>query len=178
MREFVAQFRSTVVADPDDTSRPAGANLLGTLATYPDLAIPFLTFNMHLLAKNSLSKRHKELLILRVAHLRKSEYEWAQHSLLAGDVGISSEEIARVAQDPGTPGWSVFERTLLTAADELILDGTVTSDTWTALARDLDNQQLMDLVFTVGSYAMLGMALRAFGVQPEGDLIPHLPTFD
>lgn len=34
----------------------------------------------------------------------------------------------------------------------------------------------MDVVFTVGCYSMLAMALRSFGVQPEEALVPFLPA--
>ena len=32
------------------------------------------------------------------------------------------------------------------------------------------NQQMMDLVFTVGQYNLVSMALNSFGVQPDADL--------
>jgi hypothetical protein len=33
------------------------------------------------------------------------------------------------------------------------------------LAGELDDQQLMDVVFTVGAYEVLAMAFRSFGVE-------------
>jgi hypothetical protein len=52
----------------------------------------------------------------------------------------------------------------------------VGDDTWQVLAGRFDSQQLMDIVFTVGTYAMPAMALRSFGVRPEPDLEPYLPV--
>ena len=43
--------------------------------------------------------------------------------------------------------------------------------TWQALAAELDEQQLMDLVFTVGAYDLLAMAFRSFGVELDEDLL-------
>jgi len=57
------------------------------------------------------------------------------------------------------------------AVDELIGDATITDATWQALARELDEQQLMDLVFTVGAYDVLAMAFRSFGVELDADLM-------
>jgi len=37
-------------------------------------------------------------------------------------------------------------------------------------AGEPDEQQLMDLVFTVGAYEVLAMALKSFGVQLDPDL--------
>ena len=46
----------------------------------------------------------------------------------------------------------------------------MSDETWATLAGELDRQQLMDLVFTVGSYDLLAMAFRSFGVELDDDL--------
>jgi 4-carboxymuconolactone decarboxylase len=46
----------------------------------------------------------------------------------------------------------------------------VADETWAVLAAELDEQQLMDLVFTVGAYDLLAMAMRSFGVELDEDL--------
>jgi len=38
------------------------------------------------------------------------------------------------------------------------------------LAGELDDQQLMDLVFTVGAYEVVAMACRSFGIELDDDL--------
>jgi len=59
---------------------------------------------------------------------------------------------------------------MVSAVDELIRDANLADDTWSALSSELDHQQLMDLVFTVGAYDVLAMAFRAFGVEVDADL--------
>ncbi|GAA2734353.1 carboxymuconolactone decarboxylase family protein [Actinocorallia aurantiaca] len=175
MAEFIGGFRSAVKGDGPDEDRQSGSNLLGTFARYPELAKAFLTFNGHLLYGSTLTARQRELLILRVAALRNCGYEWAQHTILAEKAGLSPEEIARVAEGPDAPGWPPLERALVRAADELLSDGAVGGATWGILAREFDDRQLMDVVFTVGTYELLAMALSSFGVQPEAALVPYLP---
>ena len=150
--------------------RPKGLNVLGTLAHHPALTRAFHTFNGHLLFATTLSTRQRELLVLRVAAVRKAEYEWAQHVVQARDAGLSEEEIARVAEAPDAAEWSPVERAMLAAVYELIGEATITDATWKALASELDEQQLMDLVFTVGAYEVLAMALKSFGVELDDDL--------
>mgnify|MGYP003433080374 CR=1 FL=1 len=58
----------------------------------------------------------------------------------------------------------------LADADLDATDALVTDDTWATLAGELDRQQLMDVVFTVGSYDLLAMAFRTFGVELDDDL--------
>jgi alkylhydroperoxidase family enzyme len=173
MRDALAALRPPEPRHPfpeprDD--RPKGLNVLGTLAVHPALARAFHTFNGHVLFATTLSVRQRELLVLRVAALREAEYEWAQHAVLAADAGIDADEVARVVDGPDAPGWSRLDAALLRAADELVADAAIGDATWDALAAELDERQLMDVVFTVGAYDALAMAFRSFGVELDDDL--------
>ena len=173
MRAALAALRPAEPRHPyprRDPDRPKGLNVLGTLARYPALARAFHTFNGHVLFATTLTVRQRELAVLRVAALRHADYEWAQHVVLAGDAGITGDEVARVAEGPDAPGWSPLEEAILRAADELLVDALITDATWAALSRELDQHQLMDLVFTVGAYDTLAMAFRSFGIELDDDL--------
>src|SRR3546814_15247266 len=65
-----------------------GMNVLGTLAHYPALARAFSTFNAHVAGSSTLQVRDREIVILRLSWLRRSEYEYGQHVIL----GKRSEE--------------------------------------------------------------------------------------
>ena len=82
----------------------------------------------------------------------------------------SEDEVARIAEGPDAPGWPPLDAAMVRAVDELVGDGMIADATWTALAAELDEQQLMDLVFTVGAYEVLAMALRSFDVELDDDL--------
>ncbi len=177
--EWSAEMRGALAALRPENPRhpltrrkggPKGLNALGTLARHPELARAFHTFNGHVLFSSTLSPRQRELLVLRVASIRGSEYEWAQHAILAGDAGLDEDEIERIAEGPEAPGWAPLDRAMVRAVDELIGDGSVSDATWNALAAELDEQQLMDLVFTVGAYEILAMAFRSFDVELDDDL--------
>jgi AhpD family alkylhydroperoxidase len=150
--------------------RSRGLNVLGTLAQHVELTTAYHTFNGHVLFGTSLSPRQRELLVLRVAAVRDCEYEWAQHVGLARDAGISDEEIERVAGGPDVDGWSPLDAAMVRCVDELVADARIADDTWAVLAAELDTQQLMDLVFTVGAYDLMAMAMRSFGIQLDDDL--------
>jgi alkylhydroperoxidase family enzyme len=155
---------------PQQKGRPKALNALGTLARHPALTAAFNTFNGYILFSSTLSPRQRELLVLRVATLRGSVYEWEQHRVLAGDVGLSEAEVERIAAGPEAAGWSPLDRAMLAAVDELIGTGEIADATWAYLARELDEQQLMDIVFTVGAYEVLALAFRSFGVELDADL--------
>jgi hypothetical protein len=65
---------------------------------------------------------------------------------------------------------------MLRAVDELVAGAFIHDDTWAALAAELDLEQLMDLVFTVGAYEVLAMALKSFGIQLDEDLLRNYPS--
>lgn len=152
-----------------DGKTNAKLNVLRTTLRHPDLHKRWLVFGNHVLSKSSLSPRDREILILRAGALCRSGYEFAQHTEIGRKVGLGDDEIARIKQGPDAPGWSDFDRTLLRATDELVGDFFITDETWNALAKGYTTEQLMDLVFTVGQYVLVSMALNTFGVQIEKD---------
>jgi AhpD family alkylhydroperoxidase len=161
---------------PIQEGRPKALNTLGTFAHHPALARAYFTFNGHVMLATTLTLRQRELLILRVAALRRCAYEWAQHVVVARDVGLTDDEIARVAWGPDAPFLDPFEAALIRSVDELVEDGVIGDTTWETLAADLDRQQLIDLIFTVGSYHTLAMLMRSFDLALDDDLRSFLTT--
>ena len=155
---------------PRDPSRPKGLNVLGMLAQHPALAEAYNTFNGHVLFATTLDPRQRELLVLRVAAVRGSAYEWRQHVVLAGDVGITADEIERLAEGPDASGWAPLDAAMVRAVDELLADARIADGTWEVLASAFAVEQLLDLIFTVGAYDLLAMALRSFGIPLDDDL--------
>ena len=145
-------------------------NIFKTLTQHPDLMRRWLVFANHVLFKSTLAARERELVILRIGYLCRAGYEWGQHVAVARQAGMTDDEIRSAQTGPATPGLAELDRLLLAATDELHGDAFISDATWSALARHLDTQQLMDLVFTVGQYNLVSMALNSFGVQPDAGL--------
>jgi alkylhydroperoxidase family enzyme len=150
-------------------------NIFATLAHHPDLLRRWLVFGNHVLGKSTLSARERELAILRVGFLCRAEYEWGQHVLIARGIGISDDEIAWIAEGPEAAGWSPLEAALLRATDELHREQRVGDATWQELSAHYDVKQLLDLIFTVGQYTLVSMALNTLGVERDPG-VPGLPA--
>jgi 4-carboxymuconolactone decarboxylase len=140
-------------------------NIFSTLARHPKLLKRWQVFGAHILGKSTLPPRDREIAILRVGWLCRCEYEWGQHAVIGRLVGLSDDEIRRTTLGPSAPGWDPFEATLLAAVDELRADSMIADPTWAALGARYDVRQLLDLVFTVGQYTLVSMALNTLGVQ-------------
>jgi 4-carboxymuconolactone decarboxylase len=144
-----------------------GMNGVGVILRHPALAKAFLTFNNHVAIASSVSRRIRELLILRISWLRRSEYEFVQHLVLGRNAGLSEAELERVQLGPDAPGWDPLDADLVRAVDELHADARIQDATWTRLSAHFSTAQLMDIVFAVGCYDILAMVFKTFGVQLE-----------
>ena len=166
-----------LVPGPEGVQLP---NAVTTLLHHPRLAGPWLAYNGVLLFQGTLDPRLRELAILRVAWRTDADYEWRQHVRLARRLGLSDDEIAAVAVAPTADAvaapWSPLEAAVLAAADELLARRRIDDDTWAALAGHLDERQLVELVFVVGTYTTLAMAFRTFGVPLDTDLHAITPV--
>ncbi len=145
-------------------------NVYSTMANHPDLFRDWLQFASHVLRRNSLPERDREILILRIGWLCKSEYEWAQHVRIGKTVGLTDADIQNIMDGPGAKGVSGNDKLLLQATDELHKDAFISEATWSALSKTYSKEQMMDLVFTVGEYNLVSMALNSFGVQLDAGL--------
>ena len=142
-------------------------NIFKTLANHPKLASKFGVWGNQILFKSSLAPRDRELAILRVGWLCRATYEWHHHVAIGRDhAGMNDADIALARSGP-VANSEAHDDVLLRAVDELVLGHFVSDATWALLARRFDQIQLIDLVFAVGQYTMVSMALNSFGVQLE-----------
>src|SRR5262245_38631090 len=81
-------------------------NIYTTLARHPELLKRWLVFASHVLGSSTLAPRDREILILRTGYRCKSEYEWGQHARIGRMVGLTDDELRRIAQGPDAPGWA------------------------------------------------------------------------
>ena len=150
---------------PTERANPVGAgNVLSTLVRHPDLTEAYLPFNAYLLRGSTLSPRIREVALLRVVLRRDCEYLWSHHLPIAHRAGLSDADIDGIRDGRVADG---ADQAVLLAVDDLVDRGTVSTPVWDELGRHFDDTQRMDLVFTIGGYALLAMAVNTFGVEAE-----------
>lgn len=148
------------------------SNILGIYAHHPDLMAGWLPYSNHL-RNSTLSDRQREIAIIRTTWLGYGEYEWAQHVRMSEAAGwLSAEETAALQVGAESSVWSDEDAVLLRAIDEMCVAKNVTDETWAELAEQFDRKQLIDLLFTVGTYDFHCMAFRAMGLQLDEGLVP------
>ena len=148
---------------------PPMPGILGLLGHHPRLAGDWLALNGGFVDDAVLDARVRELLILRVGWRTRCRYEWAQHTRMAERAGLTSAEIAAVADGSGFAGWSDRDRDLLDAVDQMIDAHRVADDTWHRLADHFDEQALLELLFLIGSYLCLALVLNSVELEPDAN---------
>lgn len=143
-----------------------GRNVVATFAHHLELVMKWGPLAGHLKSGSTLSARDRELSILRVGWLSQSAYQWAEHVGPALEAGLTRDEIDRVPSGSDAAGWSASDRAILKATEELHGDAFISDATWASLEA-YSVQQKLDLIFTVGQYMTISMALNSLGVQLE-----------
>jgi AhpD family alkylhydroperoxidase len=144
-------------------------NLYATLINHPKLYGPRAQFGSYIQRDSGLPPRTRELCILRTATQVACDYEFEHHVPLARTAGLSEAEIARVRALPDAPGWSAADAATIRAADELRREAFISDRTWDTLSRHFTPQRLLEIIFTIGGYAMTGAAIRSLGIQLEAE---------
>lgn len=150
---------------PAERANPAAAgNVLSTLVRHPDLTRAYLPFNAYLLRNSTLTPRIREVALLRVVHRANCEYLWSHHLPIAARAGLTAADIESIrAGNCPEPQ----DQKVVRAVDDLASNNTIGQSAWDDLGREFTDQQRMDLVFTIGGYLLLAMAVNTFGVEEE-----------
>lgn len=178
--DVVVSMREAFPASAVEAFRTKGPvpNVLATMAHNPVLAGPFNRFGNVLLQEPAMSHRARELMLLRVAWRTRARYEWVHHVRLAEHYGLDAADIAGVVAG-ACDGWSALEQDLIAATDQLLDHYRIDDETWGRLSRHLDERQLVELPFVVGTYTCLAMAFNSWNLQVEEGVdttdVPPLP---
>ncbi|MGV0634819.1 carboxymuconolactone decarboxylase family protein [Mycolicibacillus trivialis] len=143
--------------------RVENMHLFATLGQHKRLLKAWLPF-AGVLLRGKLPKTDTELVILRVAHLRESEYELQHHRRIARSVGLDDAVQAAIFTGPDADGLTERQRILVAATDELVHTRTLSDATWDRLAQQLDRPRLIEFVTLAGQYDALAATLSALRV--------------
>ena len=142
-------------------------HLFEVLGYHKKLFWTFLPYAGQLLNKGKLPKADTELVILRVGHLRGSQYELQQHRRLARSRGVDDATQAKIFDGPDAEGLSVRQRALLRAVDEFTVNRDMSDETFAALGEHLDKQQIIELCALAGHYDTIAGILATLRVPMD-----------
>jgi alkylhydroperoxidase family enzyme len=139
-------------------------HLMNVLGQHRLLFLAWLPFSGYLLYAGKLSRRDAEIVILRVGHLRGSEYELQQHRRLARSRGLDADTQAKIFEGPDADGLTERERALITATDEFVVTRSMSPETWATLSSHLDRKQLIEFCTLAGQYDALAATMATLRI--------------
>jgi len=160
-------------APPESPGSDHALNLFRMLAHSPPVLEGFAKLGSALLLEGTLDPRLREMAILRVGHTFGASYEVNKHRAIAQAVGVSETALAATRPDASVRDLAPAERAVLRLTDELCRTARASDEALEATRRVLDDRALVELVVTVGYYALVCRVLETFGVDPEH---PSPPT--
>jgi alkylhydroperoxidase family enzyme len=137
-------------------------NLFRMLANAPALIGPTLRLGEAILTRGDLDPALRELAILHVARLTRTEYEWVQHREIARLIGIDEQKIGAIAD--GEISSAAFERrelVTLRLVEHVLEDAAPPPELVTEVEAEIGRSPLIELLIVAGYYAMLGGVMRA-----------------
>lgn len=149
------------------TIRAPRMHLFEVLGQHKALFWTFLPYGDVLLNRGKLPKAEKELVILRVGHLRGSEYELQQHRRFARSRGVDDVVQQRIFAGPDADGLTDRQRVMLRAVDEFIIDRDLSDETFAALSAHLSRQQIIEFCALAGHYDTIAGILATLRVPMD-----------
>jgi alkylhydroperoxidase family enzyme len=144
-------------------------NLHKLLVNSPEMARAFNGVGSHIRFKSKLDPRLRELAILQVGWLEKSEYEFTHHVKIGREFGVTDADIAGlIAETEGKPSeLEPLARAILKGAREMVRDLAMADDTFAAIKRHLSDEHMVDLVLTIAFYCAVVRVLATMKIDNE-----------
>lgn len=145
--------------------RRPGRNLHRMLAHAPHVGHAFTGLADALRHEGVLDPKLRELVMLRVGNVLKSDYEVRAHTVIARRVGVPEEKIAGLAGDFEAGPYDATELMALRFTDDLIANVRASDATFDPLAAVLPPGAMVELVITIGTYLTACRILETFDID-------------
>jgi len=126
-----------------------------------------------------LDARLREMALIQIGYASNCVYEYTHHIKTGLRYGVSPDDIRAIADETaGLPtALGALERAVLHTARDLTLGFDVTDDVFAVLARELGNEQLMELLFSIVTYSGTVRLLTALRVDLEDEYRTYAEQF-
>lgn len=145
--------------------RPDGTihNVYGTLAHHVDLAKAWSGFGLYTMRGSTVDPILREVAILRAAINSNCPYEFHHHAEIGRQLGLPEEDIDAIRA--GIPLEDPHRELMVTCANDLATETKLRDATWDQMIDTFGLKTTFDVIFTIGAYATLALALNSCGVE-------------
>ena len=144
-------------------------NLTRLLVNSPGMAKAFHGIGGYIRNKRTLDPRLRELAILQVGWMEKSEYEFTHHVKIGKEFGVTDEDIQGLfAETEGKPSrLEPLAKAILKGAREMVRDIGMADATFAEIKQHLSNEHMTDLVLTIAFYCAVVRVLATMQMDNE-----------
>jgi alkylhydroperoxidase family enzyme len=144
-------------------------NLARLLVNSPGMAKAFFGIGGYIRNKSSLDSRLRELAILQVGWMEKSEYEFTHHVKIGKEFGVTDEDIQGLfLETEGKPSkLDPLTKAVLKGAREMVRDIGMSDATFAEIKQHLSNEHMTDLVLTTAFYCAVVRVLATIKIDNE-----------
>jgi alkylhydroperoxidase family enzyme len=144
-------------------------NLHKLLVNSPDMARAFSGLGGYIRFKSKLDPRLRELAILQVGWMERSEYEFTHHVKIGREFGVTDEDIAGlIAESEGRPsGLEPLAKAILKGAREMVRELAMSDASFAEIKQQLSDEHMTDLVLTIAFYCAVVRVLATMQIDNE-----------
>lgn len=113
-----------------------------------------------------LDTRLREMVILRIGYLERSEYELFHHRVLGRTFGVGDAEQTAILSDD-TSALAAPDRALIDFVTEVVRQVSPGDAVLAEMRRHFSDRVLFDVLVVIGSYMMTARMLAVGGVMPD-----------
>jgi alkylhydroperoxidase family enzyme len=155
-------------------------NLHKLLVNSPEMARAFNGVGGYIRFKSNLDPRLRELAILQVGWLERSEYEFTHHVKIGKEFGVTDEDISGlIAETEGKPsGLEPLAKVILKGAREMARELAMSEATFAEIKNHLSDEHMVDLVLTIAFYCAVVRVLATMKIDNEPhykEVLEHYP---
>ena len=129
-------------------------------------------FGIALRDHSTIGRRIFELAVITVCRAGKVQYAWSSHSVQAAEAGIAPEVIAAIRDNRRPDFKQDDERVAYETATEIMTTTELSQAGYDKAVKQFGEQGTVELISTIGYYAMVGIFLKSFDVRPPDGSTP------
>lgn len=142
-------------------------HLYRVLAWSPSLVKAWGAFAWALRFEVKASRRLRELMVIHIAQQLSARYEYAHHSHMAADEGISAAQIEALPRWRDSGLFEPDEQVVLRLAEELALGSGASAATMAALKARFSNAEIMEILVTGAYYCAVARVVNSLDLDLE-----------
>jgi alkylhydroperoxidase family enzyme len=154
-------------------------NLNRALVNSPGATRAFGRLGGFIRNSSTLDPRLREMAILQVGYLARSEYEYSHHIKIGHEFGVSDDDVRAISLETAgeDSGLEPLAKAVLRGARQMTAGEAIDGATFSELQAARGAEHLTDLVVTIAFYCGVVRLLATLGIDVEPEYLHYLEEF-